>query len=1082
MMNANNNSTDNRALLTKALVKLEKLQAKVNTLENEKSEAIAIIGMGCRFPGGANDLESFWQVLRDGVDTTTEIPPDRWNIDTFYDPDPNTVGKIYTRNACFLEQVDQFDASFFGISAREAVMLDPQQRLLLEVSWESLECAGLAPEKLRDSQTGVFVGVMTQDYTQVVGSEPNNADIHTATGLGLCAGAGRLAYFLGLHGPTLTIETACSSSLVSVHLACQSLRLKECSLALACGVNLILHPYMSVIESRARMLSPDGRCKTFDASANGMGRGEGCGAIVLKRLSDAIADNDNILGLIRGSAVNQDGRSSALTVPNGVAQKKLIRQALAASNIDAADIDYVEAHGTGTSLGDPIEVEALGEVFGSNHTQERPLLIGSVKTNIGHQEGAAGIAGLLKVLLALQKEEIPPHIHFQKPNPRIAWEKLPIKIPVEPTPWRQGEKSRFAGVSAFSLVGTNAHVVLEEAPTFPDTTANITEPPFHLLTLSAKTPETLKQLAERYQFHLEAYPQQSFADVCFTANTGRSHFPYRLSIVAASATQAREQLVAWVAGETDIHGIYDKQSPAAVAKPKVAFLFGGQDSQYLGMGQELYETQSVFRATFDHCEEILHPYFNVSLFELLWGKSSYLLNEYIYIQPSLFALEYSLYQLWLSWGIQPDAVFGDDMGEYVAACVAGVFSLEDGLKLMVAHARYMQSLPLINPLATNFTETSPLLVFSHTESSAVSTDNISHSLTRGYSINTVYKLPIAQKQAFSPALLEPLLAEFEAVAREINYHLPCISLIANRNGQLVDQQIATPEYWLNQLGESLQLDASIQTLHRLRYELFVEVSPGSTLLQKIQQRSLKAKRVCLPSLSSTNSEWQTLLTSLANLYIYGFKVDWSALYSNYCRRKVILPTYPWQREHYWIETTANDSQLKNSSQVVETPIIRLLNQGNTEELAQELKKVSTFSPEQIVLLPEVQFVLVQQHQKHLPEIANQFLVADASMEQESKILENLERAANRDEILKLLTNYVLQQITKVVKFDANKTIESEQSLIDLGIDSMMLLEINSLIQKDLKVSVSLETFLENANIIQIAEELTNKVMEQYAWC
>jgi acyl transferase domain-containing protein len=1072
-MNANQNNTDNRALLAKALLKLEKLQTKINTLENEKSEAIAIIGAGCRFPGKANNLEAFWQLLKDGVDTIAEIPQDRWDVDKFYDSDPNTPGKIYSRNACFLEQVDQFDASFFGISAREAVMLDPQQRLLLEVAWETLECAGLSPDKLRDSQTGVFIGVMTQDYTQVVGSEPTSADIHTATGLGLCAGAGRLAYFLGLQGPTLTIETACSSSLVSVHLACQSLRLKECDLALAGGVNLILHPYMSVIESRARMLAPDGRCKTFDAGANGMGRGEGCGAIALKRLSDAIADGDNILALIRGSAVNQDGRSSALTVPNGVAQKKLIRQALANSNVEAADIDYIEAHGTGTSLGDPIEVEALGEVFGNNHSQDHPLVIGSVKTNIGHQEGAAGIAGLLKVLLALQNEEIPPHLHFKKPNPRIAWDKLPIKIPVDRTPWRRGKKSRIAGVSAFSLVGTNAHVVLEEAPVEEaegqgsrgaEEQGRSESKSSHLLTLSAKTPEALKELAERYQLHFNAHPQQSFADICFTANTGRSHFPYRLGVVASSASEAGDRLAAWVAGETNVAGISHKPSATSSAKAKIAFLFGGQGSQYLGMGRELYETEATFRATLDQCEEILHQQLNVSLFELLWGKSSYLLNEYIYIQPALFALEYALYQLWRSWGIQPDAVLGDNIGEYIAACVAGVFSLEDGLKLTIAHARFMEALPVNSAIA--FTESTQI-----PQPIAISTDKGSRSLSFSQPVETVYK-PLAPQaesiaQTFNSSLVESLLTDFETIAHQINYQLPCISLIANRKGKVADGQIATPEYWLSQLGEPVQFETSVKTLQRLKYELFVEISPGSTLQEKAQQRSLKADVVWLSSLSLKDSERQTLLTSLAHLYTSGVKVDWSALECNHKRHKVILPTYPWQRQHYWIETT-EEPEIPESSQIIETPILRLLNQGNTEELTQHLQKSATFTPEQIKLLPELLSILLNQHQQNLPEIA----------EQQSKILEALQKATNKNEILQLLTTYVLEQIAKVAKLDTNKTIDSKQTLIDLSIDSMMLMEINSRIETDIQVVVSVEKFMENPTIIQIAEELIKQLIER----
>lgn len=448
------------------LLALKEARAKLEAVDRSKSEPIAIIGMSCRFPGGANDPDAFWQLLHNGVDAIAPVPSQRWDVDNYYDPDPDASGKIYTRSGGFLQQVDEFDPQFFGISPREAVSLDPQQRLLLEVSWEALENAGIAADRLAGSKTGIFVGIGQNDYAQLHlnSGDHTNINAYDGTGNGFCFASGRLSYVLGLQGPNMAVDTACSSSLVAVHLACQSLRAGECNLALVGGVQLILSPEVTIFLSRTHALSPDGRCKTFDAAADGFGRGEGCGVLVLKRLSDAVADKDNILALIRGSAVNHDGPSSGLTVPNKLAQQALIREALRSAKVEPSQVSYVEAHGTGTPLGDPIEIEALKAVLGEERSPLQPLIIGSVKTNIGHLEAAAGVAGLIKVILALQHQEIPPHLHFKQPNPYINWNELPVVVPTKSMPWPCGTQQRIAGVSSFGMSGTNAHIVLEEAP------------------------------------------------------------------------------------------------------------------------------------------------------------------------------------------------------------------------------------------------------------------------------------------------------------------------------------------------------------------------------------------------------------------------------------------------------------------------------------------------------------------------------------------------------------------------------------------------------------------------------------------
>ncbi len=580
------------------------LQARVDALEDQRVEPIAIVGMSCRFPGGANTPEAFWNLLQNGVDAISEVPPERWKIDDYYDPDPEKPGKMSSRWGGFLKDVDLFDPAFFGIAPREAMGLDPQQRLLLELSWEALERAGQSSDELMDSQTGVFIGISGSDYLHLqIENGVENLDAYFASGNAHSIAAGRLSYTLGLRGPSLPIDTACSSSLVATHLAVQSLRNSECRVALAGGVNLILTPETTVALSKAHMLSADGRCKTFDASADGFVRGEGGGIIVLKRLADASADGDPILALIRGSAVNQDGRSNGLTAPNGPSQEEVIRAALTNGRLSSQQISYVETHGTGTSLGDPIEVQALSAVLGKERVE--PLMISSVKTNMGHLESAAGMAGLIKIVLMLQHQQIPPHLHLQTPNPHIPWSELPVKIPTQLMPWQQ-EGDKFAGVSSFGFSGTNAHIILSSPPATERKHAE-RERPLHLMTLSARSEFALKQLAQKYVDHL-AGQRVEVADLAFSTNAGRSHFSQRLAVTTNSLQDAQTKLSSFV-HEQDQNGlVYGRV--LATHPPRVAFLYTGQGAQYHGMARQLYDTQPTFRSTLDQCDQILRQYLN----------------------------------------------------------------------------------------------------------------------------------------------------------------------------------------------------------------------------------------------------------------------------------------------------------------------------------------------------------------------------------------------------------------------------------------------------------------------------------------
>ncbi|BAZ49185.1 beta-ketoacyl synthase [Nostoc sp. NIES-4103] len=920
---------------------------------NLESTHIAIVGMGCRFPQ-AETPQAFWEFLHDGRNGITEVPKDRWDIDAFYDPNAATPGKMNTRWGSFLEKVDQFDPSFFGISPREAEYIDPQQRLVLEVAWEALENAGIAPESLAGSQTGVFIGITNIDYHMLIYRDISGIGAYSGTGTHPGIIPNRLSYVLNLRGPSVALDTACSSSLVTLHYACQSLRTRESNVCLAGGVNLILSPEMTITFSHAQMMAADGRCKTFDAAADGYVRGEGCGIVVLKRLEDAIRDGDNIQAIIRGSAINQDGLSNGLTAPNGPAQQAVIRQALANAGVKPAQISYVEAHGTGTPLGDPVEVNSLKTVLMEGREANQPCWIGSVKSNIGHLESAAGIVGIIKVVLSLQHRQIPPHLHLKQLNPYIRIKNTPIQIPTELQQWPAQGQPRLAGVSAFSFGGTNVHVILEEAP--PQVKSqNLPERSFHLLTLSAKTQPALQALVSRYQHYIEANPKLALADICYTANTGRSHFQHRLAIVADSTEQLIEQLAS--ANHT-----FSNQS--AKKPSKIAFLFTGQGSQYINMGRQLYDTQPIFRQTIDQCNEILRPYLEHSLLEILYPQqaqeqlASSLLDQTAYTQPALFAIEYALYQLWFSWGITPDIVMGHSVGEYVAATVAGIFSLEDGLKLIAHRGRLMQQLPLggemvsvmageelVREAIAPFHGKVAIAAINGPESvviSGVSTEIA--AICDKLAAQGVKTKPLQVSHAFHSPLMTPMLAEFEAIANSFTYNQPRIALVSNVTGQVVDDTITTAQYWVKHVCAAVQFTQSMQTLDQLGYEVFVEIGSKPILLGMGRQCLPASEGLWLPSLRPGFDEWQVMLSSLGQLYVQGVTADWLGFDRQYNRTKVALPTYAFQRQRYWLETTQPQHQSFNQQQN-STRLHPLIDRKLQLPLSKEILFESDFSTE-----------------------------------------------------------------------------------------------------------------------------------------
>ncbi|MDT5073264.1 MAG: hypothetical protein QOH82_2584, partial [Mycobacterium sp.] len=910
----------------------------------------AIVGYAARFPGAA-DADQFWDVLREGRDAISEVPSDRWDADEFFDSDPSAPGKVVTRRAGFVDDVTGFDAPFFGMSTREVRMMDPQHRLLLETAWRALEHSGTAPTTLANTNTGVFVGLATHDYLGMASDELTYPEIeaYLAIGTSNAAAAGRISYRLGLQGPAVSVDTACSSSLVAIHLACQALRLGECDLALAGGANVLLSPATMITFSHAHMLAPDGRCKTFDAAADGYVRGEGCGVIVIKRLEDAIRDGDRIRAVIRGSAINQDGASGGLTVPNGVAQQRVIADALNRAGVAPSQVGYLEAHGTGTSLGDPIEAQAAGAAFGIGREPDQPLLMGSAKTNIGHLEAAAGIAGVIKVILSLENELLPQHLNFQNPSPHIPWDRLAVQVVKEATAWARNGQPRIAGVSSFGFAGTNAHVLLEEAPEEAAPPVEMPAPDrFAVLPLSARTPTALTHLAGQYRTWLSAHPEATLADVCFTAGVGRAHLEHRAALVVDSRESAIDLLGA-LAEDRPAPGLVRGESHD---KPKTAWLFTGQGSQYPGMARELFDTEPVFAETLTRCAAVVADVLEKPLLDVIFdadspeGEES--LRQTSYAQPALFAVELGLARLWQSWGMEPDVVLGHSVGQYSAACVAGVFSLEDGMLLMAERGRLFGSLPAGGRMVA---------VFAAAERVERLTDEFPNLSVAAYNgANTVLSGPgqdleralarltadgvrcdwLDTSHAFHSALLDPILDEFESYAEQFNFHTPQRILIDNRTGATLGRSAKLDgAYWRRHARQPVEFAKSVRTLAELNCKVLVELGPRPVLTAAalgVWPDPATAPRA-ITSLRRTTGDQRQMAEALADAYVMGHVPDFAALRQPHAR-KLDLPTYPFEHREYWFRDNRGDAAQQQQQPVAaHTQAVRLLEDGRIEELA-----------------------------------------------------------------------------------------------------------------------------------------------------
>jgi acyl transferase domain-containing protein/SAM-dependent methyltransferase len=893
-------------------------------LRDVPAEPIAIVGIGCRFPGGVHGAEAFWELLASGRDAVTEVPPSRWDIERYYDPRPGTPGKMYTRHGGFVDEVECFDADFFGISPREAAGMDPQQRLLLETAWQALDEAGAAAPPRRTSAVGVYIGIMNHDYAMLL-AETAEPDSHTGSGNGLSVAAGRLSHCLDLHGPALAVDTACSSSLVTVHLACRALRAGEAELALAGGVNLILSPTSTIVECEMRMLAADGRCKAFDAGADGFVRGEGCGVVALKRLSDALRDGDRIRAVIRGSAVNHDGRSGALTVPNGPAQERVITAALRDGGVAPEQVAFVEAHGTGTALGDPIEVRALARAYGCG--PERPLAIGSVKTNLGHTESAAGIAGILKAVLALEHATIPPHLHLETPSPDVPWDQLGIRVPCAPEPWPAGAERRLAGVSSFGFSGTNAHVVLEAAPTAHGAAvATAPDAPPYLLALSASSEEALRASASDLARALDGEGDASLPEICGAVRARRSHMRHRAVLTVDSIAQARDDLEGVADGAAAAPGVAlgtDSGSP-----PRLAWLFTGNGSQYPGMGRTLLAHEPA-RDVLARCAAVAAETLSQPLLDVLTrdGEEADLLDRADYAQPALYALQCALAALWRSWGVEPQIVAGHSTGEYAAAHVAGVFDLETGMRLMLARGRLLCDLPGDGGMLTCFADLATVsAALASRPALAIAALNATRNivvagpraqlddLAGELSAGGVGCRALRVDRAFHSPATEPILEPFAAVASTCELRAPALTVVSSVTGGRVSGELATAAYWTRHIRQPVRFAAALETVLGLGPDVCLEVGPTATLVSLAAARAAELELAAAPRLVASlrkGSESHAILDAAAALVACGTPLESERLGSR-GGRGVVLPRYPFARRRHWAAEPAEPAGVRRA--------------------------------------------------------------------------------------------------------------------------------------------------------------------------
>ncbi len=1006
-------------------------QDRSEPMASNDDQKVAIIGIGCRFPG-ADGPQAFWELLREGRCSIGPVPEDRFDIDALYDPTPATPGKVMTRWGGFLPDIRMFDAGCFGISPREAAFLDPQQRLLLKVAWEAMEDAGQPVDELAGSDTGVFVGLCFNDYERLLYRATPDAEFYMTTGTGHYAASGRISYCFDLEGPSLSLDTGCSSCLVAVHLACQSLRAGECSMAIAGGVNVILEPQVTVAFSQLRMLAPDGHCKFGDAEADGYVRSEGAGVVILKPLAQAIADRNFIYAVIAGSAINNDGKDSgSFGRPAASGQERLLRLAYRNAGISPGSVQYVEAHGTGTRAGDPAELNAIGTVLANGRDQGSACLVGSVKTNIGHSEGAAGIAALVKTALALHHRAIPASLHCQEPSPKIPWAELPLQLVRDLTPWPAAPGTGIAGVNAFGISGTNAHVVLTEAPR--QDAAAIPAGPGRavLIPISARSWESVEGLAKAYRDVLGS-KDVSLSNLAYSASRHRSHHACRVAITGQNAAELQDQLQSWK--------IPDAANNEAIGR-KVVFVFPGQGAQWLGMGRELMAQEPVFRETLEQCDRSLRGFVNWSLLEQLNSdedSSSYRLNQIDCLQPTLLAIEIALAQLWRSWGIEPDAVIGHSMGEVGAAFIAGALTLDDAMRVMCSRSELLKStagkgamavvdlsIPDTELVLAGFEDRLSVAVSNSPTSTVISGDpEAIEEVLQILEERDIFCRPVRVDVASHSPQMDPLKVQLFAALQDLRPRNTAVPIYSTCRAKRIDGCECHAAYWADNLRSPVMFASMIQELLASDHGIFIEMSPHPILLPAIEQGIQHAGRaaVALGSLRRKEPEKAAILRSVARLYELGYALRWDRLTPS--GERVKLPRYAWHEERHWYEDDAAPSKAS----------------APTAKLRLKVADPGTAKPNN----------------------ANRDLI---------QLMRETEPGEPRNELMR---NFLCDEIATVLR-SARARISCSQPFKTMGMDSLTTLELRNRLQRGLGLKLSPTVLFNYPNVTALAPRLVEKL-------